>query len=55
MTSASRLPGRIVTALALVALLAAATGSLFLGRANIGPAELWAGIVSPNASLAGLW
>ena len=54
MTSASRLPGYIVTALALVALLAAATVSLFLGRVNIGPAELWHGLVSPHANLAGL-
>ena len=54
MSSTSRLPGHIVTALALVALLAAATFSLFLGRVNISPAELWNGLVSPNANLAGL-
>ena len=41
-------------ALAGLALLAAAVGSLFLGRVNISPADLWAGIVAPQASLAGL-
>src|SRR5947209_3561903 len=48
------LPPFVLPALAAVALLAAAVGSLFLGRVNISPAELWAGIVSPHASLAGL-
>src|SRR5947208_10654472 len=46
---------RYVLPLAAFAMLAvAAVGSLFLGRVNISPAELWAGIVSPQASLAGL-
>jgi len=54
MTSGSRMPGYIVTALAFAALVAAAIGSLFLGRVNISPAELWQGLLSPNANLAGL-
>jgi len=54
MSFAARLPGYVVTALALAALLAAAAFSLFLGRVNISPAELWSGLVSPNANLAGL-
>jgi iron complex transport system permease protein len=48
------LPPFVLPALAALALLAAAVGSLFLGRVNISPAEFWAGIVSPHASLAGL-
>ena len=54
MSVAARLPGYVVTALALATLLAAAAFSLFLGRVNISPAELWSGLVSPNANLAGL-
>jgi len=54
MSFAARLPGYLVTALALATLLAAAAFSLFLGRVNISPAELWNGLVSPNANLAGL-
>lgn len=54
MTSASRLPGHLITALALLALLAAAAASLFLGRVSLSPAELWRGLVSPDANLAGL-
>jgi iron complex transport system permease protein len=54
MSFAARLPGYVVTALALATLLAAAAFSLFLGRVNISPAELWSGLVSPNANLAGL-
>jgi iron complex transport system permease protein len=48
------LPGFLLPTLALAALLAAATASLFLGRVNIGPAELWQGLLAPNANLAGL-
>ncbi|HEX3365366.1 iron ABC transporter permease, partial [Phenylobacterium sp.] len=48
------LPRFVLSALATVALLTAAVASLFLGRVNISPAELWAGIVSPHASLAGV-
>ena len=47
-------PRFMLPALATLALLAAAVASLFLGRVNISPAELWAGIVSPHASLAGV-
>jgi iron complex transport system permease protein len=47
-------PRFLLPTLATVALLAAAVASLFLGRVNISPAELWAGIVSPHASLAGV-
>ena len=54
MSFAARLPGYVMTALALATLLAAAAFSLFLGRVNISPAELWSGLVSPNANLAGL-
>jgi iron complex transport system permease protein len=48
------LPRMVLPILATAALLAAAVASLFLGRVNISPAELWAGIVSPHASLAGV-
>ncbi|THD71510.1 iron ABC transporter permease [Phenylobacterium sp.] len=48
------LPGFLLPSLTTVVLLAAAIASLFLGRVNISPAELWAGIVSPHASLAGV-
>jgi iron complex transport system permease protein len=41
-------------ALAGLLLLAAAVASLFLGRVNLSPADLLAGIGSPQASLAGL-
>jgi iron complex transport system permease protein len=47
-------PKYLLPAAAFAMLVAAAVGSLFLGRVNISPAELWAGIVSPHASLAGL-
>jgi len=48
------LPRFVLPSLAMAVLLAAAVASLFLGRVNISPAELWAGIVSPHASLAGV-
>ncbi|HEX4712607.1 iron ABC transporter permease [Phenylobacterium sp.] len=48
------LPAYVLPALALAALLAAAAGSLFLGRVNLSPAELLDGLLSPNANLAGL-
>lgn len=48
------LPRFVLPTLATAALMAAAVASLFLGRVNISPAQLWAGIVSPNASLAGV-
>ena len=48
------LPRFVLPTAAALLLLAAATGSLFLGRVNISPAELWAGILSPHGSLAGL-
>ncbi|HZZ32914.1 MAG TPA: iron ABC transporter permease [Phenylobacterium sp.] len=48
------LPRFVLPSLATAVLLAAAVASLFLGRVNISPAELWAGIVSPHASLAGV-
>jgi iron complex transport system permease protein len=45
---------RLVPWVAGLALLAAAAASLFLGRANVSPAELMQGLVSPDASLAGM-
>jgi iron complex transport system permease protein len=48
------LPRFVLPTAAALLLLATAAGSLFLGRVNISPAELLAGIVSPHASLAGL-
>lgn len=48
------LPGFVLPTLALAALLTAATASLFLGRVNISAAELWQGLLAPNANLAGL-
>jgi len=48
------LPAYVLPAAAFLLLVAVATGSLFLGRVNISPAELWAGIVAPRDSLAGL-
>ena len=49
MTS-SRLP----TAIAFLVLALAVVASLFLGRVNVGPAEVMRGLLSPDASLAGL-
>lgn len=54
MKAARALPGFVLPTLAGLALLAAAVGSLFLGRVNLSPADLLAGIASPHASLAGL-
>jgi iron complex transport system permease protein len=54
MKPARSLPGFVLPSLATGVLLAAAMASLFLGRVNISPAELWAGIVSPHTSLAGV-
>ena len=54
MKPARSLPGFVLPSLAAAVLLAAAVASLFFGRVNISPAELWAGIVSPHASLAGV-
>jgi iron complex transport system permease protein len=48
------LPRFVLPTLTTAVLLAAAVASLFLGRVNISPAELWTGIVSPHASLAGV-
>lgn len=48
------LPGFVLPALAGLALLAAAAGSLFLGRVNLSPSDVLAGLLSPHASLAGL-
>jgi iron complex transport system permease protein len=48
------LPRFVLPSLAMAVLLAAAVASLFLGRVNISTAELWAAIVSPHASLAGV-
>ncbi len=48
------LPVYVLPLAAFLLLAAVATGSLFLGRVNISPAELWAGIVAPRDSLAGL-
>ena len=48
------LPRFVLPAAAALLLIATAAGSLFLGRVNIDPGELLAGIVSPHASLAGL-
>jgi iron complex transport system permease protein len=48
------LPRFVLPSLATAVLLVAAVASLFLGRVNISPAELWAGIISPHASLAGV-
>lgn len=47
-------PGYVLPTLAGVVLLAAAAASLFLGRVNLSPAELIAGLGSPQGSLAGL-
>ena len=47
-------PAFVLPTVVSLLLVAAAVGSLFLGRVNISPAELWAGLVSPHASLAGL-
>jgi iron complex transport system permease protein len=52
--AARALPGFVLPTLAGVLLLAAATASLFLGRVNLSPADLVAGLLSPHASLAGL-
>jgi len=52
--SAPNLPGYVLTSAALVALLLAAAGSLFLGRVNLSAADLLHGVLSPNANLAGL-
>ena len=54
MKSARALPAFVLPTLAGVLLLAAATASLFLGRVNLSPADLVAGLLSPHASLAGL-
>jgi iron complex transport system permease protein len=48
------LPGFVPPVLAAALLLIAAAGSLFLGRVNLSPADVLAGIASPHASLAGL-
>lgn len=48
------LPAFVLPAVAALLLLAAAIASLFLGRVNLSPADLVAGILSPHASLAGL-
>jgi iron complex transport system permease protein len=50
----SALPSRVISLLALAALLLAAVGSLFLGRVNVSPADLIAGVISPHLNLAGL-
>jgi iron complex transport system permease protein len=52
--SARALPAFVLPTLAGLLLLAAATASLFLGRVNLSPADLMAGLLSPHASLAGL-
>jgi iron complex transport system permease protein len=54
MKPASAWPGWILPIAAGLILLIAATASLFLGRVNMSPADLMAGLISPRASLAGL-
>jgi len=48
------LPAYVLPALAAAVLLAVAVASLFLGRVSLSPAELIAGLGSPQGSLAGL-
>lgn len=54
MKPASSLPRFVPLTAAALLLLAAAIASLFLGRVNMSPAVLLAGLVSPHGSLAGL-
>ena len=54
MTSARRLPGFVLPAATIALLVIAAVGSLFLGRVNLSPADVLAGLAAPHASLAGL-
>ena len=48
------LPSVLLPLGALLALLAAALASLFIGRVNVSPHDLVQGLLSPNLSLAGL-
>ena len=54
MKPAPTLPRFVLPSVALAVLLATAVLSLFLGRVNVSPSEILAGIGSPNASLAGV-
>ncbi|HEX3887179.1 MAG TPA: iron ABC transporter permease [Phenylobacterium sp.] len=54
MKPASAWPGWILPTAAGLILLIAAIASLFLGRVNMSPADLMAGLTSPHSSLAGL-
>ncbi|HZZ66933.1 MAG TPA: iron chelate uptake ABC transporter family permease subunit, partial [Phenylobacterium sp.] len=54
MKPASAWPAWILPTAAGLILLIAAAASLFLGRVNMSPADLLAGLISPHSSLAGL-